>query len=309
MASQLFDENIDVGGIIQKQLEVDREVRKRLVARVLNEWRNWHEKTGGTPEQYLCHLKESPRKERWRDAQWYVALNITLQSPGVQISSSRKEILYHSLEHDCLVDEHKLFWDAIFQITENVSVVTTNYDLLAEQGLRSTPTPYANRHGFHYGNGLERLEGGVSGNFPDKKAIEIRGRIPLLKIHGSNSWTNEGHGLVRFHDCRPAKNGTAAIIAPSTEKSIPLEFKKIWRKAELSLSEASKWIIVGYSFPEYDHAINDLMKRSAEHCPRIHILNPDKTVATRVKQLLPKAKIHRHTGLPGALSEIPSMLS
>ena len=286
---------------------VDRIVRERLVERVLDGWFNWNSEIEGTPEQYLSHLEQNPGQQ-WRDAQWYVALNVTLHTRGVKIAEKRSEVIHHSLELSCSVEEHKQFWTAIFQRTENVTVITTNYDMLAEQGLRPTPTPRAKQPGFHYGAGPEKLEGSVPGIF-HKKAIEIKGSVPLLKLHGSVSWEYANHGLVRFHDCRPAIKGTAAIIAPSTEKSIPREFKEIWEKAETSLHAAANWIIVGYSFPEYDHAINDLLRRSSEHGPGIHILNPDETVATRVKQLFTKAEVRAYTGLPGALSQIPSMLS
>ena len=298
LASELFDEKPDV----------DRIVREQLVGRVLCGWRDWHKKTGGTPEQYLCHLENDPRQEQRRDAQWYVALNVTLHTPGVQIGGSMPGIYYHSLELCCSVEDHNQIWTEIFQRTGDVTVITTNYDLLAEQGLRPRPTPRSVRPGFNYGEGPEQLKGSVPGIFHNKKVIDVEGSVPILKLHGSVSWAITNHGIDRFHDCRPAIKGSAAIIAPMTEKSIPVAFQEIWQKSEESLCEAAIWIIVGYSFSEYNQEINCLLKRSSKHGPRVHILNPDKSVAPKVQRLLTNAEIHAHPGLPVALSEIPSML-
>ena len=47
------------------------------------------------------------------------------------------------------------FWDILFGVLTEVSVVTTNFDILAERGLRHVPRPRAKRPGFHYGFGPE----------------------------------------------------------------------------------------------------------------------------------------------------------
>lgn len=74
LASQLFDE----------QPKVDVISRQRLLERVLFGWKNWHDQTGGTPEQYLAMLEANGGKQ-WRDATWYVALVIAMHMGHVRV--------------------------------------------------------------------------------------------------------------------------------------------------------------------------------------------------------------------------------
>ena len=285
----------------------DAIIRQRLVERVIRGWDDWHSRTGGTPEQYLTHLEQNAGKE-WREAVWYVALAVTLQTPGVRVRGIRPTVVGQSLAQTCRVEIHNEFWSAIFEREQNVSVLTTNYDILAEQGLRPRPMPRSLRPGFHYGIGAEQLKGSVPGVL-HSQVIEVMGNVPLLKLHGSVSWAYGTQGIERFHDCRPAIRGDAAIIAPVTEKSVPSEFEVIWRIAERVLCESHIWIVVGYSFPEYDEAVNKLLKKNSEHEPRIHIVNPNIDVALSAKRLLPRADIYAHPGLPEALNDLPEMVS
>ena len=282
-------------------------MRQRLIERVLSGWNDWHTESGGTSEQYLTHLEQSGGKE-WREAVWYVTLAVALQTPGVRVSGVRPTVVSHSLAQSCKIEVHSEFWSAIFKKAQDVTVLTTNYDILAEQGLRPRPMPRSLRPGFHYGDGAEQLKGSVSGIL-HRKVIEAIGSVPLLKLHGSVSWAYGTRGIERFHDCRPAIRGDAAIIAPVTEKAIPSEFQLIWRRAERALRESRIWIVVGYSFPDYDEAVNNLLRKNSEHGPRIHILNPDGGVAQSVKRMLPEADVRAHVGLPEALNDIPKMLS
>jgi hypothetical protein len=52
------------------------------------------------------------------------------------------------------------------------------------------------------------------------------------------------------------------------EKEMATEFAAIWAEAERALGRAERWIVCGYSMPEYDLAACDLMKRSAAVGPK-----------------------------------------
>lgn len=297
LASELFD--------IRSQADVI--LRKHLIERVLYGWERWHHKTGGTPEEYLAHLEANTGKQ-WLDAVWYIALTVTLCMPRVRISGQRPSITHHTLNLTSRIQEHEDFWTVIFSETTNVAVLTTNYDVLAERGLRLTPRPRLPRPGFHYGYGLEQLKGrGFTGVFRSRQPI-AEGTVPLLKLHGSVSWALEKNRINRYHDCRPAIRGDAAIIAPVTEKSVPPPFQHIWDHAASVLTESDIWVIVGYSFPEYDQAINKLFRSNASHGPRVHILNPDPDVAHRVQKLLRGSNVYSHQGIPEALDDLPGIL-
>lgn len=297
LASDLFTE----------QPEVDVISRRRLVGRVLEGWRKWHNRTGGTPEQYLAKLESSGGKQ-WRDATWYVALMVALRMGYVRVVGAKPTIVRHTLNVTSGIDAHETFWTTVFRRTEDVAVLTTNYDVLAERGLRPKPRPRVPRPGFHYGAGPENLEGSGYPSYAHIRPVRVEGKVPLLKLHGSISWALKDNRIVHYHDCRPAIRGDAVIVAPVTEKNVPSVFRPIWSSAESALAKSNTWIIVGYSFPPYDLAINELLQSNAGHRPKVHILNPDQRVIDRVQSLLPRAVIHAHPGLPEALPEIAQMV-
>lgn len=297
LASQLFNEQPDVDVIS----------RQRLIERVLAGWKKWHSETGGTPEQFLAVLEANGGKQ-WRDTTWYVALVIALCMGHLRVVGAKPTIVRHTLNVTSGIEAHEAFWTTLFRQSEEVAVLTTNYDILAERGLRPKPRPRVPRPGFHYGAGPEQLEGRGYPSYAHIQQIKAEGRIPLLKLHGSISWTLKDNQIVRYHDCRPAIRGDAVIVAPVTEKNVPSVFQPIWHHAAMALAKSDTWIIVGYSLPSYDLAINDLFRSNAGHGTQVHVLNPNRQVADRVASLLPHAIVHAHPGLPEALSDLPKLL-
>jgi SIR2-like domain len=297
LASQLFNE----------QSEVDVISRQRLVERVLRGWSKWHDRTEGTPEEYLAVLQASGGQQ-WQDATWYVALVIALRMGHVQIVGGKPTIVRHTVNLTSGIKAHEVFWTGIFRQTADVAVLTTNYDILAERGLRPQPRPRVPRPGFHYGSGPESLEGSGYPSFAHIHQIRAEGAIPLLKLHGSVSWALKDNRIARYQDCRPAIRGDALIVAPVTEKSVRKIFQPIWDRAASALAVSDTWVIVGYSFPAYDLAINQLFRANAGRRPRVHILNPDSGVTDRVRRLLPGVDVYSHPGLPDALIDLPKIL-
>lgn len=298
LASQLFDEEPRVGTVS----------RAKLVERVRDGWKRWHARTQGGPEEYLTHL-EALGGQQWRDAVWYVALVVTLGMRGVRVSGQRPTLTHHSIGLANNIPEQEEFWRVLFSKTSNVCVMTTNYDVLAERGLRLTPKPRLHRPGFHYGDGPEELTGGSHPGIFHSPPPAAEGTVPILKLHGSVSWSIGRNGIERYHDCRPAIRGNPAIIAPACEKKIPSLFQDIWDKAAATLAASNVWIIVGYSFPKYDEAINALFRSNALHQPKVHVLNPDASAARRLSGILPGVDVHPHAGLPEALYDLPEILS
>ena len=302
LASQLF----------ARHPVVDRVTRQRLVERVIAGWTDWHARTNGTAEEYLAHLEVAGAGGQWRDATWYVSLVIALSLGTIRSISftQQRTIIQTNLNRTSGIPAHEEFWTLLFRHTEDVAVVTTNYDVVAERGLRNTPRPRRHRPGFHYGFGPERLLGSGAPSFSHIRPIMAAGRIPLLKLHGSVSWSISNGVIGHYFDCRPAIQGRALIIAPVTEKSVPQYLQPIWDKAADALSRSQTWLVIGYSFPTYDKTVNVLLAKNAGHWPAVHVFNPDATVAKRVKALLPGSPVVvSHPGLPEGTSQLSSILS
>jgi hypothetical protein len=250
LASQIFSPRPDV----------DRISRQRLMERVESGWDSWHGRTGGTAEEYLAHLEASGAGGQWRDATWYVSLVIALSLGTIKGISytGQPTIVKTGVNRTSGIPSHERFWTMLFRHTEDVAVVTTNYDILPERGLRNTPRPKLPRPGFHYGSGAEVLKGGGYPSFSHLRPIRAEGRIPLLKLHGSVSWSMDNGQIVHHIDCRPAIQGKAVIVAPVTEKLVPRYLRPIWEKAADALTRSDLWLVIGYSFPSYDETVNQL---------------------------------------------------
>jgi hypothetical protein len=298
VASQLFD----------TEPVVDRISRQRLVERVVQRWLDWRATGNGTPEQYLAFLEKQTGKE-WIDAVWFVSLRIALEMGRVELVGMQPTVVRHNINRTTGVAAHEQFWRALFRMANDVTVITTNYDILCERGLRIKPRPRIRLPGFNYGSGREMLAGGGYPSYSHIVKIACEGRVPVLKLHGSVSWSMKNGSLIKYHDCRPAIRGDAAIIAPVTDKAVPAAFKSIWQSARLALSSTSTLLVVGYSLPEYDLAVRDLLKRSLAPAARVHVFDPQPMIADRYSDLLPGNVVTARPGLPEGIDHLARLLS
>jgi hypothetical protein len=264
----------------------------------------WHEQTHGAPEEYLSHLEKIGGSD-WRDAVWYVSLIIALRMARVELVGMQATITRHTINRTTQIATHEEFWTTVFKRIETVSVVTTNYDILAERGLRIDPRPRVPRPGFNYGKRGENLPGGGYPSYTHIQAVRADGSVPLLKLHGSVSWAIRSDTLVRYHDCRPAIRGDALIVAPVTNKQISPYLKETWERAGNALRSAVAVIVVGYSLPEYDQMVTQLLGEAK--MAEFHIFDPDPRVVSRYRDSLGRPA-HAYPGLPDGLSELGKLL-
>ena len=297
LASQLFD----------AKPEVDKVTRQGLVDRVLDRWNEWQAKNGRSPEEYLSDLQVGAGTA-WLDAQWYVGLVIALAMGRVELVGMQPQITRHNLDRTTGVDSHEAFWTAVFRRIEGLSVITTNYDILPERGIRHKPRPRVPRPGFHYGWGPEPLAGGGYPSYSHIQKILAAGTVPVYKLHGSISWSYRNGQLVRYHDCRPAIRGDAAIVAPVTSKALPSYLEPVWTKAKGALASSRIWIVVGYSLPEYDALVRNLLRDSVCSELVVHVFDPDRRVAERFQKLLRVRTVRSHPGLPVGIAELEEIL-
>lgn len=296
LAAQLFD----------TEPAVDRITRQRLVERVQRGWRRWREANGSRPEEYLANL-ESLGGPEWYDAVWYVGLVVALRMGRLERVGfqSNLTITRHNVDRTTQNGVHEAFWTAIFERTSSVSVLTTNYDVLPERGLRIQPRPRVPRPGFNYGFGNEYLAGGGYPSYAHIQRPVARGRVPLLKLHGSVSWALRSGALVRYQDCRPAIRGDALIVAPVAGKRPTECLRPTWDLARAALASASLVMSVGYSLPPYDELVCDLLA-SAPRAAGFHVFDPDPAVGGRFERQLGRPVV-QHAGLPVALPDVAAL--
>ncbi len=173
-------------------------------------------------------------------------------------------------------DSHLALWSRSLAVASGV--VTTNYDITAEQAMRHRAMSRPRSPGFHYG-GINRPQVAHASARPFARGmpedIDIVGLIPLFKLHGSLNWALRSAAadldptIERFvelyGDLRPAfrSGGDSAIVPPILEKNVPTWLAPIWEQAESCLRDAESWIVVGYSLPANDVALVDLFRRAA----------------------------------------------
>ena len=295
LASQLLD----------RKPAVDRVTRQALVERVHARWRAWHSANSRTPEEYLAEIAVSD-PPAFFEATRFVGLVITLHMGQLGRVGLQPTIIKHNLDRTAPAALED-FWNVLCRALTDFSVITTNFDILAERGLRHRPRPRIRRPGFNYGFGPEELAGGGYPAYSHIQKVKAVGNVPLLKLHGSVSWSMRDGALVKYHDCRPAIRGDAAIVAPIVEKAVPAYLLPVWTAAGKHLATASTWIVVGYSLPPYDGAVKSLLADAAQPTTAIHVFDPDPTVASRFRTLA--GTVHAHPGLPDGLTHLNRLFS
>jgi hypothetical protein len=293
-------------GLFDEEPIVDRVTRRRLIERVLGHWQAWHARTGGFPEEYLAHLQDGGG-QYWRDAVWYVGLVIALKMGTVEYVGMKPTITRHNLDRTTRIDSHEMFWSTVFRKTYDVVVVTTNYDILAERGIRYRARPRVPRPGFHYGAGPEALAGGGYPSYAHIHKSAVSGSVPLLKLHGSISWSFRDGNVIRYHDCRPAVRGDPAILAPVTRKRLPEYLIPVWSLAASKLAQATTWVFVGYSLPLYDELVLRLLRDNSSHRPEVHVFDPNEGIAHHYREHL-GLEVYGHPGLPDGISHLDTFL-
>jgi hypothetical protein len=197
--------------------------------------------------------------------------------------------------------EQARFWNALLEEILVRAVVTTNYDLTAEQTIGIGLNVVPGSPGFHYA-GIDASVHPVSSPFGRDHSTDPcpSGVIPFAKLHGSLNWSHTRNGLEVFPDLRPAfrDGGDAAIVPPLPEKDVPRWLEPVWNSAQVELSKADEWVVVGYSLPPYDQEIKSLFGSCGWRVQRVRIYDPcAKSIADRWRAVAPKAVIETFPGL------------
>jgi len=251
----------------------------------------------------------------WPKLIWFLAYRLAAPQASVQFYGQRANRTRDNIAVASVHPVHKEWWNIVLKQVQNdirLSVITTNWDILIERALRPTPTHRPWRPGFNYGCGPEGVV--ASSGFPGSKwlaDLEIRGSVPLLKLHGSLNWAMKSGHLTKYGDLRPAFRGDAAIVPPVQEKVVPPWATDIWQQAREALSTADQVLVVGYSFPTYDSHVWDLFHDglASSHAP-VHVFDPNASaIRAQLECVLSETAITAHSGLPEALAELPVLIS
>jgi hypothetical protein len=99
-------------------------------------------------------------------------------------------------------------------------------------------------------------------------------------------------------------SGRPAIVPPIEEKELTPEFAAIWTEAAKRLARSERWIICGYSAPEYDVAARALLSRAAAEGPakQIELIDPNSSVVRAAWALPNVGTIRTHDSIGEALA-------
>jgi hypothetical protein len=231
-----------------------------------------------------------------------------------QPKNATKGPYYHGITRPINVhSDHADFW-RLLRRGDSLSVVTFNYDILAEHGLvdvvGETARPAFYYGGFTYRQHVQRMIGLASERRSESFALGLE--VPLYKLHGSVNWAWEPHSeTIKIHDdvraaFRSERSGIPAIVPPIEEKQLPREFTTIWTAAERDLSKSERWIVCGYSAPAYDLAARALLARSAAAGPpkRVELIDPRASELVEVWSLPGVDEVRPHASLRQAVLDL-----
>lgn len=144
-------------------------------------------------------------------------------------------------------------------------VFTTNYDLFNERAMDRIGLPYAN--GFsgvverRFNPSTFRYALAEQLDLSQRKWTAVDGFIYLCKLHGSVSWTEDGHGLFPIREQWPAKAVSEVMIYPTPAKqnsSLGSPYADLFREFQHRIvREQSVLVTAGYAFG--DEHINNII--------------------------------------------------
>lgn len=315
LADELFDQ-APIGGSHERDNQVN------LVQSQWYEWQKTHPVEGA--EAFITHVYLNSAMIPgagviWRALQTYLALRISAAFVRWSFVDGMANRSSDNFMNAQVGSSHERWWNTLFRYhkyDQPLTVLTTNWDIWIERALRPVPRPRRRRPGFHYGQGPERLA--AAPRFPSRwyvgtdfgKDTTIHGHVTLLKLHGSLSWAVRGGQLEKYGDLRPAFRGDAAIIPPIEQKEFANWLRPIWKQAEQALEQADRLLVVGYSFPDYDHEIRRLLKRGiTDKRIDVHIFDPSADlVAKRIGSFLPQTSLIEHGAIPDACDDLRNVI-
>lgn len=207
--------------------------------------------------------------------------------------------------------------------TDHVAIITTNWDILLDRRFYNGFLHTKYYGALDYGTmvvGMDKEQGLIPPLVASERGLF---RIKLFKIHGSLNWLKcpscnrlfvnpeSKIGITEYklnYKCRfcekvynlPDYSGIylePQIIYPTFIKDLSgTHFNQIWNNTASEISEASHIIFIGYSFPQADFEIRQLLARKTpDNCKITIVLNSDnKDVFDRYDNFFGKREIIKY---------------
>jgi len=282
--------------------------------KVLKDYTSWRQENPNlASEQYLAELFEGGLPWTRPIFKWAVELVAAVLAKPHATDARPINLRYGGrITQPSWCRIHTYFFSSVLKLFSDFSVVTTNYDLLIERSLRHRPMKRVFGPGFYYG-GIERPQELKGVFYPftvnnPQRFLQLEGAVPVYKLHGSLNWSIEKGQFRMYQDMRPAfrHGGTAAIVPPVPEKKAPPWLLPIWKAAEQEISSANVWIVCGYSLPEYDRSIYQLLANAAGSTKKIiFIIDPfSEEIATKFQSIASFAEVIPLRGLPEGVEDL-----
>jgi hypothetical protein len=219
-----------------------------------------------------------------------------------------KEKLQNSTSHKQYIDKFAKFLVENMQPRmidkkhDPLAVISTNWDILLDNSIKRAIE--ADNH-----NGVVDYCCYISSLHDDetiKPGLWALGKgkynVKLLKIHGSMNWLNcpkcqrlyvafydkiAEYGIYKDKYCSHCsrnfkENKTIStalrsnLIMPTFLKDLNnFQIKLIWQNSGVELSEASKIVFIGYSLPQADYELRQLLSRMIPHDAKIEVVMRD----------------------------------
>ena len=205
--------------------------------------------------------------------------------------------------------------------TDKVAVISTNWDILLDNSLNKLIDNYIqktqNKAVVDY---CCHISSNDEYNHKIKPGLEILGQggfnIKLLKLHGSYNWLQCPRCLrvyIDFYEklvvsqfdqkvkCRHCNSNfgnhdshilTSNLIMPTFLKDFSNpQYKLIWQNAGVELSEATKIVFIGYSLPQADFEMRQLISRMIRENAEIEVVTKGSKDKQSTKELVERYKV------------------
>lgn len=290
--SQLFDDPRQLSHSARSRIDID--VTYQL-------WREWRMKNPlKHPEVFISEMfmNRHDASHSWESLVRFLGYRLGVHRPR---ACGRT---YDSVFARNPCEAHRDWWSSILsslRSPEELTVVTTNWDVLVERSLFPRYRPEIGMPGINYGWRSEIEANATSGGLTPHTSFPLfAGLVPLLKLHGSLNWSEEHDRLVQHGHLVPAYTGRALIIPPVEDKSIPQWLKAVWTRAHDALASADTVIVAGYSFPPYDERVMSLFQNALSLSKAtLNVFDPNaQSIVARLRTRVAAKAIRAFPGLP-----------
>jgi hypothetical protein len=273
-AAELFDFNIEPWGLREgKRLEDIKKIKDL-----------WDiENPNGNPEEFIRELIESGSEES-KLIHWYICRR--LADPFIWVdhytSGSKRHVLMidEYRKYDIQgVKEAQRFIEPLLNASLE-GIITTNYDLLIEYALGTKRFNYGRRGSVLHGRGAYPVSTWLN-------PVILKGSLPLIKLHGSISLTDEGYCT----DGRGGITGEAMIIPPTQNKEVMDFVTQEWEYAGEILAKFQTIVFFGFAFNKYDQSILSLFERTGKRTKKIILINRNPVIQQHAQAIWPSAEV------------------